>query len=77
MRAFYRGVVGLEVWDEGDGCVFFRVAEAAAGHPQVLVLFDRGVAVSRDSTSLDHVAFVVALEDYPDRRRRLEEAGLE
>jgi catechol-2,3-dioxygenase len=77
MRAFYRDVVGLEVWDEGDGCVFFRVAEATAGHPQVLVLFDRGVAVSRDSTSLDHVAFVVALEDYPDRRRRLEGAGLE
>jgi catechol-2,3-dioxygenase len=77
VRAFYREVVGLEVWEEGDGYVFFRVAEAAEGHPQALVLFDRGVAVSQDATTLDHIAFVIALEDYHARRRQLEEAELE
>ena len=27
MRAFYRDVVGLQVWREGEGFVFFRVAD--------------------------------------------------
>jgi catechol-2,3-dioxygenase len=77
MRAFYRDSVGLEVWREGDGYVFFRVADAVEGHPQALVLFDRGLSVSQDATTLDHIAFVIALEDYDDRQLQLEEAGLE
>ncbi len=42
MTAFYRDVVGLAVFDTGAFYVFFRVADAMAGHPQLLVLFDRG-----------------------------------
>jgi catechol-2,3-dioxygenase len=77
MRAFYREVVGLEEWVSGEGHVFFRVAEAAEGHPQALVLFDRQLAVSPAAGTLDHLAFVIALEDYDERRRELEAAGLE
>jgi len=77
MRAFYRDVVGLEEWQSGDGYVFFRVAEAVEGHPQALVLFDREVEVSPAASTLDHIAFVIALDDYDERRRQLEAAGLE
>jgi len=77
MRAFYREVVGLEEWRGGGGYRFFRVAEAVEGHPQALVLFDRDVDVSPDASTLDHVAFVIELEDYADWKRRLEEAGLD
>jgi extradiol dioxygenase family protein len=77
MRAFYRDVVGLEEWREGEGYVFFRVAEAVEGHPQALVLFDREVEVCPASSTLDHIAFVIALENYDARRRQLEQARLE
>ena len=77
MRAFYRDVVGLEVWREGDGFVFFEIADAVEGHPQALVLFDRNVEVSPAASTLDHIAFIIALEDYDKRQRQLEEAGLE
>lgn len=75
--AFYRDVVGLEVFDEGPGYAFFRVAEGIEGHPQLLVLFDRGVDVSPAKSTLDHFAFVIDLDDHEDERRRLEGLGLE
>jgi extradiol dioxygenase family protein len=77
MRAFYREIVGLEEWRSGDRYVFFRVAEAVEGHPQALVLFDREIEVSPVFSTLDHIAFVIALEDYDERRRQLEAAGLD
>ena len=77
MRAFYRDVVGLEEWRGGDGFVFFKVAEGVEGHPQAFVLFDRGREVGPETSTLDHLAFVIALDEYADRRRRLEDAGLE
>ena len=77
MRAFYRDVVGLEVFREGENHVFFKVADGVEGHPQLLVLFDRGRGVSPDSSTLDHLAFVIGREEYDDRRRQLEEHGLE
>ena len=77
MRAFYRDVVGLEIWHEGDGFVFFKVADGAEGHPQALVLFDRGRDVSSERSTLDHLAFVIELRDYDARREQLEKLGLE
>lgn len=77
MRTFYREVVGLEEWRGGEGYQFFRVAAGVEGHPQALVLFDRSVETSQDATTLDHIAFVIELEEYADWKRRLEEAGLE
>jgi catechol-2,3-dioxygenase len=76
MKAFYRDVVGLEVWRDGDGYVFFKVAEGVEGHPQAFVLFDRDVDVEPESSSLDHLAFVIDLDDYDARRRQLESLDL-
>jgi catechol-2,3-dioxygenase len=76
MLAFYRDVVGLEVWREGDDHVFFKVAEGVEGHPQALVLFDRGIAVAPETSTLDHLAFVIDLGDYDARRSQLERLGL-
>ncbi len=76
MRAFYRDVVGLEVWRDDDDSVFFKVAEGVDGHPQVLVLFDRSVDVGPEASTLDHLAFVIDREDYDERRRQLEGLGL-
>jgi catechol 2,3-dioxygenase-like lactoylglutathione lyase family enzyme len=33
MVAFYRDVVGLEVWYEYPDCGFFRIADGVEGHP--------------------------------------------
>ena len=76
MRAFYRDVVGLEVLRDGDDFVFFKVAEGVEGHPQALVLFDRNVDVGPETSTLDHLAFVIDLDDYDARRRQLEGLGL-
>lgn len=77
MTAFYRDVVGLEVFSEGPGHVFFRVAEATEGHPQLLALFERDVEVGPATTTLDHFAFLIDLNDYDDQRHRLEESGVQ
>jgi catechol-2,3-dioxygenase len=76
MRTFYRDVVGLEVWRDGDDYVFFKVAEGVEGHPQALVLFDRGVEVGPETSTLDHLAFVIELGEYDARRHQLEDLGL-
>lgn len=77
MKTFYRDVVGLEVFsDEHEGFVFFKIAEAAEGHPQILGLFDRSTGVAQDRTTLDHFAFLIELTDYEAHRRRLEALGL-
>lgn len=76
MREFYCEVVGLDVLREDTGYVFFRVAEGVEGHPQALVLFDRGVEVGAERSTLDHLAFVIDLQDYDGRRRQLERAGV-
>jgi catechol-2,3-dioxygenase len=77
MRAFYRDVVGLEVWRDFGDYVFFAIAEGVEGHPQVLVLFDRGVEVGPPKTStLDHLAFVINVDDYDRWMHHLEDLGL-
>jgi catechol 2,3-dioxygenase len=75
MRNFYRDVVGLHVWHDGEDYVFFRVAEGVPGHPQVLVLFARGVEVQATTSTLDHLAFVIDRDEYDARRRQLERVG--
>jgi extradiol dioxygenase family protein len=75
MVAFYRDVVGLEVWREYQDCVFFRIAEGVEGHPQALVLFGN-VEVGGERSTIDHFAFVIALEDYDVWQRQLERLGV-
>jgi extradiol dioxygenase family protein len=77
MTAFYRDVVGLEIFnDDFDEFVFFKVGDLAEGHPQILGLFDRHAEVSQSATTLDHFAFVIDLADYQTQRERLEGLGL-
>lgn len=76
MTAFYRDVVGLEVFSEHDEYIFFKVAEAVEGHPQLLVLFDRKVTVGPDRSTLDHFAFLIDVADYDEHKERLEAEGV-
>jgi catechol-2,3-dioxygenase len=80
MQEFYEQVVGLELMRRFPDSAFFRIAEGVAGHTQILALFDRtsrpGYAgIEPEHTTVDHIAFGIALEDYEPELRRLE--GLE
>jgi catechol 2,3-dioxygenase-like lactoylglutathione lyase family enzyme len=75
MKAFYRDVVGFEVYnDDFDFLVFFTVGEGIPGHPQILGLFDRKVEVSQPATTLDHFAFIT--DDLAAVKARLEAHGV-
>ena len=76
MKSFYRDMIGLEILGEFPNSVFFKAAEGYGGHTQVFVLFDRSVPVSREQSTLDHVAFTIALEDYESELQRLRALGL-
>ncbi len=77
MTAFYRDVVGLEIFnDDFDEFVFLKVGDLAEGHPQILGLFDRKTEAGQKTTTLDHFAFVIDLADYESQRTRLEGLGI-
>ena len=67
---------GLRVLGESSTAVFFAVAPGHAGHTQVLVLFARGIEVSAERSTVDHIAFTVDLEGYDSERQRLTALGL-
>lgn len=93
MVAFYRDVVGFEIWQRSGGLVFFKIAELASplgegGHPQLLALVDRNQNpwpwrglhyrdIDPRRSSLDHLAFEIREEDFEVERERLERLGLE
>jgi catechol 2,3-dioxygenase-like lactoylglutathione lyase family enzyme len=77
MVAFYRDVVGLDVYrDDVEGVVFLEIAPALEGHPQLIALFDRPIPPGQERGRLDHFAFAIDLSDYERERQRLEAAGL-
>jgi catechol-2,3-dioxygenase len=76
MQAFYSNVVGLELMRRFEHAAFFRIAEGYAGHTAVIALFDRSSPVEQERSTLDHVAFTIAREDYEPQKRRLEALGL-
>lgn len=77
MRAFYRDVVELEEWSEPiPGAIFFKIADAAEGHPQILGLFDRQADFAEERTRLDHFAFLIELDSYESEKKRLEDLGI-
>ena len=80
MERFYRDVVGLEPMRRFESAAFFRIAEGYGGHTQILALFDRS---SRDPhppegarSTVDHLAFTIALEDFESEQQRLEGLGI-
>jgi catechol-2,3-dioxygenase len=86
MQKFYEDVVGLEVLSREEDYVFFRIADGYGGHSQVMALFpasnrgfleSKSVELSPERTTLHHIAFNVALDDFESERRRLERLGLE
>ena len=76
MKRFYQEALKLDIFGESETAVFFAIAPGYAGHTQVFVLFARGVEVSSERTTIDHVAFTIDLKDYESERRRLEAMGL-
>lgn len=77
MRRFYQDVLGLEPLGEFPDAVLLKIAAGHAGHTQVLGLFDRSVPVGQDQTTVDHIAFTIALHDYEPEKKRLEALGLQ
>jgi catechol 2,3-dioxygenase len=82
MVAFYGDVLGFDRLDDPpyDAAAFFRVADGVAGHTQVLVLFDRSdedgyTPPAIERTTVDHVAFGVASEQFDAEAERLESLG--
>jgi catechol-2,3-dioxygenase len=77
MQAFYANVIGLEVMRQFPDVVFFRIAQGHGGHTTILALFDRGVEVGQEHTTLDHLAFSIDVADYATEQRRLEDLGVD
>jgi catechol-2,3-dioxygenase len=85
MQRFYEEVIGLEVINQGESYVFFKIAEGYGGHTQNLALFDaaertfldnKSSQLSPEQTTLHHIALIVALDDFESEKRRLEGLGL-
>lgn len=76
MKRFYQDVLGLEVLGESAAGALLKIADGYGGHTQVLGLFDRSLAVGPERTTVDHIAFTIALSDYASETKRLEGLGL-
>ncbi|MBI3958415.1 MAG: VOC family protein [Chloroflexi bacterium] len=81
MQRFYADVIRLELMQRFPTSAFFRIAEGFAGHTQILALFDRSTApgytgLDPARTTVDHIAFVIALADFAPEQARLEGLGL-
>ncbi len=85
MQRFYHDVIGLELMERFPDSAFFRIAEGFGGHTQILALFDRSDRIARgdrsspsaDTSTVDHIAFAIGLDDFAGEKGRLEALGLE
>jgi len=77
MKQFYQDVLGLEVLGESSAVALLKIADGYGGHTQVLGLFDRSVSVGPEHTTVDHIAFTIALGDYQSEKGRLQALGLD
>jgi len=80
MQRFYEEIVGLELMRRADNAVFFKIADGYGGHTQVLALFDRSSnpgyrGLDPGTSTVDHIAFEIALADYELDKARLESLG--
>jgi catechol-2,3-dioxygenase len=76
MKRFYQEVCGLEVLGEFPTAVLLKIADGYGGHTQVLGLFDRSVPVDQERSTVDHIAFTIAVSDYESEKKRLQGLGL-
>jgi catechol-2,3-dioxygenase len=82
MQKFYEEVIGLPLMIRTPNSAFFKIAEGYSGHTQVLALFDRSGTVGYRGTdaatsTLDHIAFEIALADLANEQARLAALGFE
>ena len=82
MQKFYEEAIGLSLMTRVPNCAFFKIADGYGGHTQVLALFDRsgnpGYRGTDAATStIDHIAFEIALADFAGEKKRLEALGLQ
>jgi len=82
MQRFYEEVIGLELMQRFEKMAFFRIADGYAGHTQILALFDytehpSSAAPDAEHSTIDHIAFSIALEHYESERQRLQKLGLD
>jgi catechol-2,3-dioxygenase len=82
MQHFYEQVIGLPLMSRFPNSVFFKIADGYGGHAQVLALFDRAQGPGYRGTdaatsTIDHIAFEIALTDFEDERKRLEALELQ
>ena len=82
MQKFYEEVIGLPLMTRVPNCAFFKIADGYDGHTQVLALFDRAQSPGYRGTdaatsTIDHIAFEIALTEFADERKRLEALGLQ
>jgi len=81
MQRFYQDVIGLPLMTRVPSCAFFKIADGYEGHTQVLALFDRSGSPDyrgpeAATSTIDHIAFEIALDDFTAARQRLEDLGL-
>jgi catechol-2,3-dioxygenase len=82
MQKFYEEVLSLPLMTRVPNCAFFRIADGYSGHTQVLALFDRSEnpgyrGTDAATSTIDHIAFEVALTDFASEKERLEALGLQ
>jgi catechol 2,3-dioxygenase-like lactoylglutathione lyase family enzyme len=81
VQDFYERIVGLELMKRFPRAAFFNIAPGFAGHTQVLALFDRQEekgyqGLSAGQTTIDHLAFTIALDDFEAEKNRLRQLGV-
>jgi catechol 2,3-dioxygenase len=82
MQKFYEEIIGLPLMTRVPNCAFFKIADGYGGHTQVLALFDRSQSPGYRGTdaatsTVDHIAFEIALTDFVAEKKRLEALGLQ
>jgi catechol-2,3-dioxygenase len=82
MQQFYEHVIGLPLMTRFPNSAFFKIADGYVGHTQVLALFDRSQSPGYRRTdvatsTIDHIAFEIPLDDFAGERKRLETLGLQ
>ncbi|HET8667205.1 MAG TPA: VOC family protein [Terriglobales bacterium] len=81
MQNFYEQAIRLPLMARTSKAAFFKIADGYDGHTQVLALFDRSTepgyrGTDAATSTVDHIAFEIALADFADEKSRLETLGL-
>ena len=82
MQQFYEQVIGLSLMTRFPNSAFFKIADGYGDHTQTLALFDRSESPGYRGTdaatsTIDHIAFEIPLDDFANERKKLEALGLQ